>query len=92
MLYGVLEIEKLNLKLDLSGRVAIVTGGAAGIGRTTALSVARHRAAPSPVCDTEIMNTNLAKAVNREAVTQGMLDISPLVKALYRMIAPDEVV
>jgi NAD(P)-dependent dehydrogenase (short-subunit alcohol dehydrogenase family) len=46
---------------------------------------------PGPVSETEIMNADLAKAANREAVIQAMLDASPLAKALNRMITPEEV-
>jgi NAD(P)-dependent dehydrogenase (short-subunit alcohol dehydrogenase family) len=46
---------------------------------------------PGPVCETEIMNADLAKAANRDALAQSMLAASPLAKALNRMITPEEV-
>ena len=46
---------------------------------------------PGPVCETEIMNADLAKAANPDALAQAMLDASPLARALNRMITPEEV-
>jgi NAD(P)-dependent dehydrogenase (short-subunit alcohol dehydrogenase family) len=46
---------------------------------------------PGPVSDTQIMNADLAKARDPKAMTQRMLDASPLAKALNRMITPHEV-
>src|SRR5262249_21363500 len=46
---------------------------------------------PGPVCDTEIMNADLTKAADRDALAQNMLAASPLAKAMNRMITPEEV-
>ena len=46
---------------------------------------------PGPVSDTQIMNADLAQARDPKAMTQRMLDASPLAKANNRMITPDEV-
>ena len=64
--------------------------------RSLALSHAADRirvnaVCPGPVSDTQIMNADLAKARDPKAMTQRMLDASPLAKSLNRMITPHEV-
>jgi NAD(P)-dependent dehydrogenase (short-subunit alcohol dehydrogenase family) len=46
---------------------------------------------PGPVCDTSIMNADLAKADDPAALAQRMLEASPLANAFGRMIRPEEV-
>ena len=46
---------------------------------------------PGPVGDTGMMNADLAKAADPAALSQMMIDASPLAKAFKRMISPDEV-
>ncbi len=46
---------------------------------------------PGPVCDTGMMNADLAKASDPEAMKQMFIDASPLARAYERMITPDEV-
>jgi NAD(P)-dependent dehydrogenase (short-subunit alcohol dehydrogenase family) len=46
---------------------------------------------PGPVCETEIMNTDLANSVDREARARTIVDASPLARAFNRMITPEEV-
>jgi NAD(P)-dependent dehydrogenase (short-subunit alcohol dehydrogenase family) len=46
---------------------------------------------PGPVCDTGMMNADLAAAADPEATRQQFIAASPLAKAHARMITPDEV-
>ena len=46
---------------------------------------------PGPVCETGIMDADLAKVADPQATAQRMIDASPLAKALNRMITPHEV-
>jgi len=46
---------------------------------------------PGPVCDTGMMNADLARAKDVEATRQQFIGASPLAKAHRRMITPDEV-
>jgi NAD(P)-dependent dehydrogenase (short-subunit alcohol dehydrogenase family) len=46
---------------------------------------------PGPVCDTGIMDADLARAADPAATAQKMLDASPLARAWGRMITPLEV-
>jgi meso-butanediol dehydrogenase/(S,S)-butanediol dehydrogenase/diacetyl reductase len=64
--------------------------------RSLALSHAGDRirvnaVCPGPVSDTGIMDADLAKTADRAALTQKMIDASPLAKAFNRMITPQEV-
>ncbi|HEX4130430.1 MAG TPA: SDR family oxidoreductase [Pirellulales bacterium] len=46
---------------------------------------------PGPVCDTRMMNNDLDRAADREALAQQFIDASPLAQANRRMITPEEV-
>lgn len=46
---------------------------------------------PGPVCDTGMMNADLAAADDPEAMKQGIIAASPLARAHGRMITPEEV-
>ncbi len=46
---------------------------------------------PGPVCDTGMMNADLAKAADVDATRQQFIDASPLARAHRRMITPEEV-
>ena len=46
---------------------------------------------PGPVGDTGMMNADIAKAPDPDALVKGMIDASPLARALGRMISPEEV-
>jgi len=46
---------------------------------------------PGPVCETGMMNADLAKAIDPAATAQAFIDASPLARALGRMITPEEV-
>ncbi len=46
---------------------------------------------PGPVCDTGMMNADLARATDVEATRQQFIGASPLARAHRRMITPDEV-
>ncbi|MCA9040831.1 MAG: SDR family oxidoreductase [Planctomycetaceae bacterium] len=46
---------------------------------------------PGPVCETGMMNADLAQSSDPEAMKQGFIKASPLAKALNRMITPEEV-
>ena len=46
---------------------------------------------PGPVCDTGMMDADLAAAADPEALAQRMIAASPLARAAGRMITPDEV-
>jgi 3-oxoacyl-[acyl-carrier protein] reductase len=64
--------------------------------RSLALSHAPDRirvnaVCPGPVSETGIMDADLAKAADRAATAQRMIDASPLARAYSRMITPEEV-
>ena len=46
---------------------------------------------PGPVGDTGMMNDDLRKAADPQALSQAMIDASPLARAYGRMITPEEV-
>lgn len=46
---------------------------------------------PGPVCDTGMMNADLARAADAEATARQFIAASPLARAHGRMISPDEV-
>lgn len=46
---------------------------------------------PGPVCDTGMMNADLARATDVESTRQQFIGASPLARAHRRMITPDEV-
>jgi NAD(P)-dependent dehydrogenase (short-subunit alcohol dehydrogenase family) len=46
---------------------------------------------PGPVCETAIMDADLAKFADPQATAQRMIDASPLARSLNRMITPHEV-
>ncbi|HXT58359.1 MAG TPA: SDR family NAD(P)-dependent oxidoreductase, partial [Pirellulales bacterium] len=63
----------MNLSIDLENRVAIVTGGASGIGRATALLLARHGAKVF-VGDFRPLSEN-AEAFARHGIVQAECDV-----------------
>jgi NAD(P)-dependent dehydrogenase (short-subunit alcohol dehydrogenase family) len=46
---------------------------------------------PGPVCDTGMMNADIERASDKQALIKSMIDASPLAKSNRRMITPDEV-
>ncbi|QDU82802.1 4-formylbenzenesulfonate dehydrogenase TsaC1/TsaC2 [Polystyrenella longa] len=46
---------------------------------------------PGPVCETGMMNADLAQSNDPEAMVRGFINASPLAKANNRMITPEEV-
>ncbi|MBN8624776.1 MAG: SDR family oxidoreductase, partial [Planctomycetes bacterium] len=71
-------------------------GALVALTRSLALCHARDKirvnaVCPGPVGDTGMMNADLKKAVDPQALADQMIDASPLAKAFRRMITPDEV-
>lgn len=67
-----------------------------GLTKSLALCHAKDRirvncVCPGPVCDTGMMNADLAKAADPEALKTQFIGASPLAKAHRRMITPEEV-
>ena len=81
-----------NEQIDLTGQVAIVTGGGRGIGRAMALALARAGAAVAVVARTGEQLAETVALIKQEGGRAGwaMLDISaktgcPFVSARYRL-------
>jgi NAD(P)-dependent dehydrogenase (short-subunit alcohol dehydrogenase family) len=71
-------------------------GALVALTRSLALCHARDKirvnaVCPGPVGDTGMMNADLKKAVDPQALADQMIDASPMAKAFRRMITPDEV-
>jgi NAD(P)-dependent dehydrogenase (short-subunit alcohol dehydrogenase family) len=71
-------------------------GALVALTRSLALCHARDKirvnaVCPGPVGDTGMMNADLKKAVDPQALADQMIDASPMAKAYRRMITPDEV-
>jgi NAD(P)-dependent dehydrogenase (short-subunit alcohol dehydrogenase family) len=71
-------------------------GAMIALTKSLALCHARDRirvnaVCPGPVGDTGMMNADIAKAADPQALVKMMIDASPLAQANHRMITPDEV-
>lgn len=79
-------VVRFTADVDLSGTLAVVTGGNKGIGRATALGLARRGATVVLACRNPELGRRAAEEVGREAGAAGRVSFEPLDLASFSSV------